>query len=104
MATERKPKKAQTTKEPAAAKKVTKKKAPTKKPVAGAKKPATKKPKKQAILRIQYYRSAIGFSKEQKRVVKGLGFGRLNAIRELQDTPAVRGMVRKVPHLVRVVE
>ena len=55
-------------------------------------------------IKIQYYRSAIGFNVHQKLVVKGLGFGKLNSIRELSDTPAIRGMVAKVPHLVRIVE
>jgi large subunit ribosomal protein L30 len=54
-------------------------------------------------IKIEYYRSAIGFSEDQKLVVKGLGFRKLNAVRELRDTPSVRGMVAKVPHLVRVV-
>jgi large subunit ribosomal protein L30 len=55
-------------------------------------------------IRIQYYRSAIGFNGQQKLVVKGLGFTKLNSVRELQDTPAIRGMVKKVPHLLRIVE
>jgi len=53
---------------------------------------------------VQYYRSAIGFSVHQKLVVKGLGFGKLNGTREVVDTPAIRGMVAMVPHLVRIVE
>ena len=55
-------------------------------------------------IRVQYYRSAIGFSVSQKLVVKGLGFNKLNAIREVVDTPSARGMVAKVPHLLRIVE
>jgi len=55
-------------------------------------------------IKIQYYRSAIGFNVNQKLIVKGLGFRRLNATRELEDTPAIRGMVKKVPHLLRIVE
>ena len=54
-------------------------------------------------LKIQYYRSAIGFTEKQKLIVKGLGFTKLNAVREVVDTPSVRGMVAKVPHLVRIV-
>ena len=57
-----------------------------------------------SMLRIQYYRSAIGFSVNQKLVVKGLGFNKLNATREVVDTPSIRGMIAKVPHLVRIVE
>ncbi len=63
--------------------------------------------KKQAAaaskVKIQYYRSAIGFTEKQKLIVKGLGFTKLNAVRELVDTPAIRGMVAKVSHLVRIV-
>jgi large subunit ribosomal protein L30 len=55
-------------------------------------------------IRIQYYRSGIGFNINQKLVVKGLGFNKLNTIREVEDTPAIRGMVAKIPHLVRIVE
>ena len=56
------------------------------------------------MLKVQYYRSAIGFSQQQKLIVKGLGLFKLNAMRELEDTPAIRGMVAKVPHLVRILE
>ena len=55
-------------------------------------------------MKVHYYRSAIGFSEDQKLVVRGLGFRKLNAVRELEDTRAIRGMVAKIPHLVRVVE
>jgi large subunit ribosomal protein L30 len=66
---------------------------------------ATRKKKnaKPAMIRIQYYRSAIGLNARQGLVVRGLGFRRLNAVREVQDSPAVRGMVAKIPHLVRIV-
>ena len=59
---------------------------------------------KSSVVKVQYYRSAIRYSGDQKRVVIGLGLRRLNSIRELKDTPDVRGMIAKVPHLVRVVE
>jgi large subunit ribosomal protein L30 len=55
-------------------------------------------------LKIQYYRSAIGFDEQQKLVVKGLGLRKLNTVRELEDSPSVRGMIAKVPHLVRIVQ
>jgi len=64
----------------------------------------TKKKASSAKIKVQYYRSAIGFSVQQKLTVKGLGFGKLNATRELVDTPALRGMINKVPHLVRILE
>jgi len=55
-------------------------------------------------IRIQYYRSAIATPVRHKQVVRGLGFTRLNQIVERVDTEAVRGMVKAVPHLVRIVE
>ncbi len=55
-------------------------------------------------IRIQYYRSTIGQKNTLKAVVKHLGFRRLNQTLERPDTPAIRGMVAKVPHLVRIVE
>ena len=55
-------------------------------------------------IRIQYYRSAICTPTKHKLVVKGLGFTRLNQIVEREDTESVRGMVKAVPHLVRIVE
>ena len=67
-----------------------------------------KKTKKTAAgpgrIKIQYCRSATGFSEHQKRVIKGLGFLKLNTTREVIDTPETRGMIAKVPHLVRIVE
>jgi len=55
-------------------------------------------------IRIQYYRSAIGFPKTQKEVVRSVGFTKLNQIVERPDTPAMRGMVEKCPHLIRIIE
>jgi large subunit ribosomal protein L30 len=46
--------------------------------------------------------SPIGRKVDQKRTLVGLGLGRINRTRELEDTPAVRGMIRKVQHLVRI--
>ena len=61
-------------------------------------------PAKTKKIRIQYYRSTIATPAKHKLVVKGLGFTHLNQIVEREDTEAVRGMVKAVPHLVRVVE
>jgi large subunit ribosomal protein L30 len=55
-------------------------------------------------LKIQYYRSAIGTPDKHRLVIKGLGFKRLNQIIQRVDSPAVRGMVAQVPHLVRILE
>ncbi len=57
-----------------------------------------------AKLRIEYFRSAISTPEKHKKVVKGLGFTRLRQIVEREDTPSVRGMVKVIPHLVRIVE
>ena len=53
---------------------------------------------------IQYFRSAIGAPEKHKLIIKGLGFKRLNQVVNRVDTPAVRGMVAQVPHLVRVLQ
>ncbi len=63
---------------------------------------ATGKEKKGKTLRVTWVRSAIGREKRQGITVAGLGLRRLHQTVELPDTPAVRGMVRKVIHLVRV--
>ncbi|MBV8858411.1 MAG: 50S ribosomal protein L30 [Acidobacteria bacterium] len=55
-------------------------------------------------IRIQYYRSAIGFPKTQKEIVRSVGFTKLNQIFERPDTPSMRGVVQKVPHLIRIIE
>jgi large subunit ribosomal protein L30 len=64
-------------------------------------KPRAGTPKK---IRIQYYRSAIATPVKHKLVIKGLGFTHLNQIVERVDNESVRGMVKTVPHLVRIIE
>lgn len=56
------------------------------------------------VLKIQYYCSAIGAPEKHKLVVKSLGFKKLNQVVTREDTPAIRGMVAQVPHLVRILE
>jgi large subunit ribosomal protein L30 len=53
-----------------------------------------------AKLRIKWVKSAIGYSADQKRTLKALGFRKLNQTVEQEDMPAIRGMVSKVEHLV----
>ncbi|MEQ1605724.1 MAG: 50S ribosomal protein L30 [Pyrinomonadaceae bacterium] len=53
---------------------------------------------------IQYYRSMIGYSKKQKEIVKALGITKLNQKITLQDSAGSRGIVAKVPHLLRIVD
>ena len=55
-------------------------------------------------IKIQYFRSSIGRTEHQKRIVRSLGLRRLNQIVEREDTPAVRGVVAKVSHLLQIVE
>jgi large subunit ribosomal protein L30 len=54
-------------------------------------------------LQLKWVRSAIQAPVKQKLVIKGLGFTRLNQVVEREDTPSIRGMVAKVPHLVEIV-
>ena len=53
-------------------------------------------------LKIRWAVSAICTPKDHKATIRGLGFRRLGQTVEREDTPAVRGMVRKVQHLVRI--
>jgi len=57
-----------------------------------------------ATIKIKLVRSPICTPEKHKKVVKGLGLRKLNQVVERPDTPMVRGMVRKIPHLVTVVE
>jgi len=56
------------------------------------------------MIQLKWVRSAIAAPQKHKRVVRGLGFTRLNQVIEREDTPSIRGMVAKVPHLVKVVQ
>ncbi len=62
---------------------------------------ATEK-KKELVL--HHYRSSIGRPEKQRKVLAGLGFRKMNQMLKLQDTPEIRGMVAKIPHLVRIVD
>jgi large subunit ribosomal protein L30 len=56
-------------------------------------------------IKIQWYRSAICTpEKKHKVIVRSLGFTKLNQIVERPDNDSIRGMVKKVPHLLRIVE
>jgi large subunit ribosomal protein L30 len=60
---------------------------------------ATKKP---STLRVTQIKSPIGRPADQRQTLIGLGLNKMHRTRELEDTPAVRGMINKVHHLVRV--
>lgn len=53
-------------------------------------------------VKVTLVRSPIGTKSDHRATVLGLGLKRLNQTRELEDTPAVRGMINKVAYLVRV--
>jgi large subunit ribosomal protein L30 len=55
-------------------------------------------------IKIQYYRSMIGYAKKQKDIVKSLGITKLNQTVVREDTAAQRGIVAKIPHLLRIVD
>ena len=57
----------------------------------------------QAMIRIQYYRSFIAAPKTHKTIVRSLGLTKLNQIVERPDNASIRGVVAKVPHLLRIV-
>lgn len=65
---------------------------------------AEKAKKSTATIRIKQVRSAIGFKQDQKDTVRALGLGRIGRTREITDNPQVRGMLKKIPHLVMIVE
>jgi large subunit ribosomal protein L30 len=52
--------------------------------------------------KVKLVRSPIGCKQSHRDTVRGLGLRRVNSVRELQDTPAVRGMVNKISYLVLV--
>ena len=59
---------------------------------------------KPRTIRIQQVKSVIGCTTRQKEALRGLGLRRISAVVERPDTPATRGSVTKIPHLVRILE
>ena len=57
-----------------------------------------------AKLSVRWRKSAIGYGGDQKRTIQALGLRRLGQTVEHRDTPALRGMIRKVRHLVTIAE
>ena len=55
-------------------------------------------------IRIQYYRSVIATPKTHKQIVRSVGLTKLNQIVDRPDTPSMRGVVAKLPHLLRIIE
>ena len=57
-----------------------------------------------ATIKIQQIKSKIGYPKDQKATLQALGLRKISQIVEIEDTPSTRGMIRKVHHLVTVVD
>jgi large subunit ribosomal protein L30 len=88
---------------PAAAKKPAAKKAAAK-PAAAKAAPKAKKTPAGATVTVEQTGSPIRRPADQRATLVGLGLNKMHRRRTLEDTPAVRGMIAKVSHLVRVVE
>lgn len=58
--------------------------------------------KKKGTVRVTQTGSPIGRQKYQRETLKGLGLNKMHKTRELEDTPAVRGMINRVSHLVTI--
>ena len=57
-----------------------------------------------ATIKVQQIKSKIGYPKDQKATLQALGLRKISQIVEVEDTPSTRGMLRKVHHLVTIVE
>ena len=55
-------------------------------------------------VKVQQVKSVIGYDRRQRATMRGLGLRKIRQVVELEDTPAVRGMIDKVRHLVAVLE
>jgi large subunit ribosomal protein L30 len=54
-------------------------------------------------VKVTLFKGLIGTRASHRATVRGLGLRRVNSVSELQDTPSIRGMIRKVSYLVKVV-
>ena len=57
-----------------------------------------------ATIKIKQIKSKIGYTADQKRTLQALGLHKISQVVEKEDCPAIRGMIRKVHHLVTIVE
>ena len=53
---------------------------------------------------VKQIKSPIRRPELQRKILKGLGLNKMNKISELNDTPSIRGMINKIPHLVQILE
>jgi len=59
---------------------------------------------KSSTIKIQWVQSAIQAPEKHKRIVRGLGLRKLQQVVEKPDNAGIRGMVAKIPHLVKIVD
>ncbi|MBX3594475.1 50S ribosomal protein L30 [Sphingomonas sp.] len=59
---------------------------------------------KTGTIKVKQVGSPIRRTKDQRATLIGLGLNKMHRVSELQDTPEVRGMIRKLPHMVEIVE
>ena len=57
-----------------------------------------------ATIKVKQIKSKIGYPVDQKRTLQALGLHKISQVVEVEDNPSVRGMIRKVRHLITVVE
>ncbi len=57
-----------------------------------------------ATIKIKQIKSKIGYPVDQKRTLEALGLRKIGHVVEKEDSPAIRGMIRKVHHLVNVID
>ncbi|HEV2722940.1 MAG TPA: 50S ribosomal protein L30 [Thermoanaerobaculia bacterium] len=55
-------------------------------------------------IKVKQVRSGIGCPREMRETLKALGLGKMHRVAERPDSPGVRGMIKKIPHLVEVIE
>lgn len=64
----------------------------------------SKKSNEKTMIKIKQTASPIRRPKDQRKTLAGLGLGKIGRVVELQDTPEIRGMIAKLPHMVKVVD
>jgi large subunit ribosomal protein L30 len=57
-----------------------------------------------ATIKVKQVRSIIKTNKSQKDTMRALGFKKMNQVVEHENTPQIQGMIRKVEHLIKVIE
>ncbi len=64
---------------------------------------SAKKAEQRKMIRVKQVRSGIGCPREMRETLKALGLGKMHRVSERADTNEVRGMIKKIPHLVEVI-